>query len=165
MISISDASLNDIKTIQAIANNTWWATYSSILSKEQLRYMLDHIYSVEMLTNVMNDKTQSFIILRDQDGAQGFASYGARKEDASIYKLHKLYVLPENHGQGFGRMLIDEVKQRMALNGISILDLNVNRHNPAKTFYEKLGFEVIAEEDVPIGPYFMNDYVMRLQLP
>jgi ribosomal protein S18 acetylase RimI-like enzyme len=40
--------------------------------------------------------------------------------------------------------------------------LNVNRYNPAKDFYEKLGFKIILEEDIPIGQYWMNDYVMRL---
>ena len=125
--------------------------------------MLDYIYSTRMLTEVMTDGSQTFILLADERGPQGFASYGARKDDASIYKLHKLYVLPENHGKGFGRMLIDEVKKRIKTTGISTLDLNVNRHNPAKTFYEKLGFKIVYEEDVPIGPYFMNDFVMRLK--
>jgi diamine N-acetyltransferase len=163
MISISDASAKDIPVIQTIAETTWWATYSSILSKEQLGYMLDHIYSTDMLTKVMSDQSQSFIIISDERGPQGFASYGKRKEDPTVYKLHKLYVLPDNHGKGFGRMMIDEIKKRMTGLGTSTLDLNVNRHNPAKTFYEKLGFKVIYEEDVPIGPYFMNDYVMRLK--
>jgi diamine N-acetyltransferase len=49
----------------------------------------------------------------------------------------------------------------MIASNVSILDLNVNRHNPAKSFYEKIGFTVLREEDVPIGPYWMNDYVMR----
>jgi ribosomal protein S18 acetylase RimI-like enzyme len=44
-----------------------------------------------------------------------------------------------------------------------VLDLNVNRNNQAKHFYEKIGFNVIREEDIPIGPYWMNDYVMRIE--
>ena len=58
--------------------------------------------------------------------------------------------------------LVEEVKRRLKMQGIHTLDLNVNRHNKAREFYEKLGFAVIQEEDVPIGPYWMNDYVMRL---
>ena len=45
--------------------------------------------------------------------------------------------------------------------GKETLDLNVNRHNKAKNFYEKMGFQVAYEEDIPIGKYWMNDYVMR----
>ena len=33
------------------------------------------------------------------------------------------------------------------------------------TFYEKLGFETVGEEDLEIGNgYFMNDYIMEKKL-
>ena len=163
MILISNATTEDIPAIQKLAENTWWATYGSILSKEQLQYMLGRIYSTESLSGAMEDGSQKFILLKDERGTQAFASFGPRKERADVYKLHKLYVLPDNQGKGYGRMLIDEVKSRVKNDSVSILDLNVNRFNPAKTFYEKLGFKVMYEEDVPVGPYFMNDYVMRLE--
>jgi ribosomal protein S18 acetylase RimI-like enzyme len=73
--------------------------------------------------------------------------------------------LPENQGKGYGRIMIDEIVRRVLRAGGKNLDLNVNRYNvKAKTFYEKLGFTTVGEEDVPIGPYWMNDYVMRLPL-
>jgi ribosomal protein S18 acetylase RimI-like enzyme len=54
--------------------------------------------------------------------------------------------------------LITAIKQK----GATSLLLNVNRNNPTKGFYEKLGFTVIKEEDIDIGNgYFMNDYVME----
>ena len=81
-----------------------------------------------------------------------------------VAKLHKLYVLPEHHGSGYGMALIDDIRNRLLKSGIYILDLNVNRYNPARGFYEKAGFRVLREEDVPIGPYWMNDFVMRLTL-
>jgi len=111
----------------------------------------------------MSNGSQHYIMLNTDSVSQGFASYGRRTEDPTVYKLQKLYVLPENHGRGYGRLLIDEVKRRLIAENIKTLDLNVNRYNNAKSFYEKLGFSVIAQEDVPIGPYWMNDFVMRLR--
>jgi ribosomal protein S18 acetylase RimI-like enzyme len=102
--------------------------------------------------------------LHDERGPQGFASYGLRLEDNQICKLHKLYVLPENQGKGYGKSLIDEVRIRAVNLNTHALDLNVNRNNPAIGFYEKIGFVKIKEENVAIGPYWMNDYVMRLSL-
>jgi ribosomal protein S18 acetylase RimI-like enzyme len=64
---------------------------------------------------------------------------------------------------GFGRALIVDVVDRLRQRDLHMLDLNVNRFNPALHFYKKIGFRVIREEDVPIGPYWMNDYVMRLE--
>jgi GNAT superfamily N-acetyltransferase len=162
MHSIRIADVNDIHIIQAIAEKTWWPTYSSILTEVQISYMLKAIYSTEPLLKAMTTNSQTFILLSDEHGAQGFASFGKRSGETNVFKLHKLYVLPENHGKGYGKILMDDVKKRITAEGSNTLDLNVNRYNKARTFYEKIGFQIIAEEDVPIGPYWMNDYVMRL---
>jgi ribosomal protein S18 acetylase RimI-like enzyme len=164
MIKVVNASVERIPEIQKIAEETWWPTYSQILTAEQLRYMLDTIYSKSSLSESMANGTQQFIVLEENDVVQGFASYGRRPENEMIFKLHKIYVKPGNQGKGYGKMLMDEVVDRIKQKQARALDLNVNRFNKAKTFYEKLGFSVIREEDVSIGPYFMNDYVMRLQL-
>jgi GNAT superfamily N-acetyltransferase len=164
MVEIVEAGLPDIPVIAQIAENTWPHAYGSILSPEQLRYMLDAIYSQTILTEVMTEGSQKFLLLKDKDGYQGFASFGPRREDAVVYKLHKLYVLPTCQGKGYGKLLIDEVKKQVEARGSNTLDLNVNRFNPAREFYQKLGFKIIREEDVPIGPFWMNDYVMRCQL-
>jgi ribosomal protein S18 acetylase RimI-like enzyme len=51
----------------------------------------------------------------------------------------------------------------ISLKGLTYLELNVNRQNTAIGFYKKLGFKIIAEEDIPIGNgFFMNDYVMQI---
>jgi len=162
MITISDASPNDIPLIQELAEKTWWPTYSGIVSDKQIRFMLDTIYSSDALTKAMTSGHQQFILVRDDQGAQGFAAYGLRPENTSVAKLHKIYVLPHNQGKGYGKLLLDEIRSRLLRDDIRTLDLNVNRHNKARYFYEKVGFAVIAEEDVSIGPYFMNDFIMRL---
>ena len=84
MIHIRDASPVDISVIQDMAEKTWWPTYSPILEREQIRYMLDVIYSAESIRKVMENGSQQFILLYDDRGAQGFASYGVRPEDHRI---------------------------------------------------------------------------------
>ena len=69
-------------------------------------------------------------------------------------------------GRGRGRggppMGAGETGPRQA--GGTFLDLNVNRYTPAIAFYERRGFARQREVDVAIGPYFMNDYIMRKAL-
>jgi len=163
-MTIEDAYLNQIPIIQDIAEKTWWPTYSPFIEDKQIRFMLDRIYSRETLSEVMTNKLQHFIILYDEKGPQGFAAYGVRPEDRKVVKLHKIYVLPKNHGKGYGKLLLNEVINRIMSLGIRTLDLNVNRYNSARHFYERMGFKIIREEDVVIGEYFMNDYVMRLEV-
>jgi diamine N-acetyltransferase len=154
----------DVATIRSIANITWWNAYSPILEKEQIAFMLNEIYAVEKITSQLETGSQTFLLLIEDENPVAFAAYSPREEDPEIYKLHKLYCLPETQGKGFGKILINEVANKTIEAGKQTLDLNVNRYNQAKSFYEKMGFAVVYEEDIAIGKYWMNDYVMRKQL-
>jgi len=171
MYFIRKATLNDVEAIRDIAEKTWREAYANILAKEQLDYMLAEIYSVEKISSQLKQDHQTYILLVEPAGTAGgndkpvaFAHFSPREENPEIYKLHKLYCLPETQGKGCGKILINEVISRTLEAGKHILDLNVNRYNKAKTFYEKLGFAVAYEEDIPIGTYWMNDFVMRKEL-
>jgi ribosomal protein S18 acetylase RimI-like enzyme len=164
MIFIYPASTPDIPLIRELTYKVWPQTYTPILAKEQIDYMLDMMYSPAALEQQMNNK-HYFIIARDEnDMPVGFASYSEMKKE--IFKLHKLYVLPQKQGSGVGRELLEFITNDIKFMGAKALDLNVNRHNHnAKAFYEKNSFVVIAEEDIDIGGgYFMNDYILRLYL-
>ncbi|WP_184551042.1 GNAT family N-acetyltransferase [Mucilaginibacter sp. FT3.2] len=162
MYTIRTATVNDVDTIFSIADTTWWATYSVILSEEQLRFMLNEIYSADKLAKQIANNVQTYLLLEEEDGTPvAFAAYSPREEDANIYKLHKLYCLPQTQGKGYGKILINTVAQKTREAGKHLLELNVNRHNKALSFYQKMGFAVAYEEDIAIGPYWMNDYVMR----
>ena len=124
--------------------------------------MLDLIYSEASLQKQMNDK-HHFIIVHEGDPPVGFASYS--ETHPQIYKLHKIYVLPTQQGKGTGRFVIDQVVTTIKARGGKRLQLNVNRNNKAKDFYEKLGFAAIGEENIDIGNgYFMHDYIMEKKL-
>lgn len=162
-VVIREGQLEDIPLIANLAEKIWWHTYTDIISSEQIRYMLDTIYSEKALAGAMETGGQKFLLIYEKDHPQGFASFGLRHEEPLVHKLHKIYVLPQTQGKGYGRRLIQEVIQLIKGQEMHILDLNVNRNNQAKTFYEKMAFNVIREEDIPIGPYWMNDYVMRTE--
>ena len=162
MFNISEATTADISTIRDIAEKTWWPTYGNILSSDQIRYMLDVIYAPDAIAKHIKSTSQTFLLLSDEAGVQAFAAYGPR-QDADVFKLFKLYVLPQRQSKGYGRALINEIKTRLIAIGRHRLDLNVNRMNPALHFYEKCGFQLIGTEDIPIGPYWMNDYILRAE--
>ncbi|MCR8561456.1 GNAT family N-acetyltransferase [Mucilaginibacter sp. BJC16-A38] len=164
MYTIRKATLNDVATIIDLAERTWWPSYSPILEAEQISFMLGEIYSVEKITSQIKNNIQTYLLLEEEGKPVAFAAYSPRDEDPEIYKLHKLYCLPETQGKGYGKILINQVINNTIEAGKHTLDLNVNRYNKAKSFYEKMGFEAAYEEDIAIGPYWMNDYVMRKEL-
>ena len=165
---IERATLQDIPTIIRLAEATWQPTYRFIISEEQLEYMYRVIYSPAALRRQMAEEQHQFLLAYVAGEPAGFASFSllpAAAEDAAAgYQLHKIYVLLTRQGQGLGVHLIEAVENAARTAGGQFLDLNVNRYNPAIAFYERRGFARHREVDVPIGPYFMNDYVMRKAL-
>jgi len=166
MITISEATINDIKQIQNIVHITWPITYGAILSKEQLDYMLDLFYSDEALTLQYNKKEQLFyMIYEDQTNNIGFIGIEHHYNGEAVTKIHKIYLLPETQGKGIGKKVIDEIGILALNNNSKTLLLNVNRFNTALGFYKKIGFEVKEEVDIEIGNgYLMEDYVMEKRL-
>jgi len=159
-ITIRNATINDIELIRELTFKVWPQTYSSIISKEQIDYMLEMMYSNKSLALQMAEGSQ-FIIVQDTKKPVGFASY--KPVAINIYKLDKIYILQTQQGKGIGKFVIDYILQQIKDRGAESLQLQVNRNNiNAKSFYEKIGFRIIQEADFDIGnSYFMNDYVME----
>jgi len=161
VIRIADKT--DIPSITILAHAVWPDTYNSILTEAQIKYMLELFYSHESLEKQFDDGHIFLIALMNAETV-GFASY-SHGHHKGIYKVHKLYVHPMLHGKGFGKTMLDNIAQDVRDKGGNALHLNVNRHNRAKSFYERYGFSIIGEEDIAIGEgYFMNDYVMEKKL-
>lgn len=164
MITISEATVADFETIRSIAHTTWPVTYGEILSKEQLDYMLDKMYSDATLLENLN-KGHHFILINKDSVCLGFASFEHRYMNEKCTRLHKIYLLPETQGKGMGKMLLEQITALAKENQSEIISLNVNRFNKAHAFYKKMGFQVVAEEDLAIGNgYLMEDYKMELKI-
>lgn len=165
MISLRKAKEADLHIIQSIGTITYRPTYEATLGQQQVDYMLGKFYSIAALRQQL---IEGHIFIIASEGAKdlAFASYSALNEkDHLAVKLHKLYVLPDAHGKGLGKLLINEVRDKAIDMGARGLVLNVNRYNKALNFYEKAGFKIKETVDVAIGNgFFMNDYIMELPL-
>ena len=81
-------------------------------------------------------------------------------------KIHKLYVDTNSSKQGIGKALVEHAKHLAYDSKMGEIVLNVNRKNPAVTFYERINFEIDREEVIDIGEGFiMDDYIMKYTLP
>ncbi len=154
---IKEANEMYIPIIIRLQEQIWFATYRDILSEVQIDYMFQAIYSESALKRQMQ-KGQKFYILYFQKVPIGF--YALSQNDATVFKLNKIYLLPEKQGIGAGRYLLLDAENKVRNQNGNQLVINVNRYNNAKLFYEKMGYLIIRSEDIPIGPYLMNDYVL-----
>ena len=163
-MEIVPATIYDIEAIRTIAKNTWPIAYGKILSGAQLDYMLDKMYSSESLALQFSTGNE-FILAKNNQDIVGFASWSSTDQRQGIYHLQKIYVLPSEQGKKTGSKLLDYILEDILNKAGKYLRLNVNRNNVARYFYEKLGFSIIEEVDIPIGNnYFMNDFIMEKEL-
>jgi diamine N-acetyltransferase len=159
-LHIRAADVNDIATIREIANITWPVAYGSYISKAQLDYMLDMMYSDSSLLEQIN-KGHQFYIAEQESTPIGFASVS--KEEDNSCKLNKLYVLPTSQKTGAGKALLHTAINYATSHAASCLYLQVNKQNNAQHFYRKHGFTVREASILEIGGgYIMDDYIMEL---
>jgi len=94
MITLSEATTKDLKVIQEVVTISWLHTYREILSSEQSAYMLDLLYSDEMLKSNLNNGCH-FLLAYEEAICLGFASYEHHYQNKNQTRLHKIYVLPQ----------------------------------------------------------------------
>jgi GNAT superfamily N-acetyltransferase len=160
-IQIKPATQTDIETIRDIAWKGWYPYYLRIISEEQIRFMYATSYSAESLECQM-EQGHRFLLLYADGQPAVMASFSLFIEERAVWKLHKLYSDPSFQGKGLGKAMLDAVCREVKQQHANQLQLNVNRSNPTYQFYLKYGFKVLWEEDIPFGPYWMNDYRMAI---
>lgn len=162
-MNIRTAADQDIPAIHELAEEIWWPAYRNIISDEQISFMLDNMYSENALQEQMIEGIQFLLAERD-NAPVAFAGYSLIDSETPVFKIHKLYVLPSEQGKGTGKKLIEHMSSIAKAMNCMVLELNVNRGNPAQGFYLKVGFEIHNTVDIPYHQFVLNDYVMRKAL-
>lgn len=165
MFEIHKTTIEDIPTIRAMAAIVFPETYKNILTPQQIDYMMEWMYSKDSLYQQMTKEGHIYYLAYQENEPAGYLSI--QPEGEHIFHLQKLYILPQFQGMHLGEQLF-----KQAIAAIKELHptpcqmrLNVNRHNKALNFYQKMGMKKIAEGDFPIGNgYYMNDYIMGLDI-
>jgi len=159
----------DFEILARLGETIWREHYTKIISSAQIDYMLGERYTPERLRLYLNADDRWLMLLRadipNRCRAIGYCSY-ALTDDPGEMKLEQLYLLPELHGRGLGRLMLDHVEQQASARGRSTLMLQTNKRNDiAIAFYRKAGFIVREEAVFDVGGGFvMDDYVMEKAL-
>ena len=165
MLELRRATTEDCDLIHDMATIVFPATYRELLSSEQLDYMLEWMYAPQNIRKQMEVDHHVYFIAYKDAVPCGYVS--VEQQDTDLFHLQKIYVLPDFQGHRIGNFLfqaaIDYIK------GVHpspcLMELNVNRHNKALHFYERMGMRKLREGDFHIGNgYYMNDYIMGLDI-
>ena len=157
-------SENDLSIITELAYKIWPVTFQPILSNDQITYMLDWMYNPEHLRKQM-ENGHIFYLLKAKGIPSGFVGLEPNFPSKGNLRIHKIYLLPNEHGKGIGKWMLDQITVIARQKNFNFLHLNVNKYNKATDFYRRNGFQIIHEEDIDIGRgFFMNDFVMQKKI-
>ena len=167
MLSFRNATIHDISLIRSLADGVWQRTYATILSPEQIDYMFDMMYSPSSIAMQMQEKHHHFIIIYRNDTPCAYISIEPLGN--ARYNFQKIYAISQVHGTGVGRYMIEQAclwvqcqEEARQYEGDIVIELFVNRANPAVDFYKHMGFDIVGTRDHDIGNgFFMNDYIME----
>ena len=145
-----------------MAKKIWHEHYGSILEHDHIDYMLQEFQSPNAIGEQINNG-YCYCILSADDADIGYISYVLH--DTYLY-LSKFYILEEHRGNGYGRYVIEQLKDVCRDNSLSEIRLNVNKYNSDSiSAYKNIGFKTVDEEVIDIGGgYVMDDYVMSLEV-
>lgn len=161
-ITFRKATNLDIPLITQLARIIWEKYYISIITIQQIDYMLDKMYSSKKLLQEMNEGYLFTLVFADVKPV-GYTSISTK--DNKKYILHKFYIDTADHRKGIGSQLFLETLKQ--INTPETIELTVNRKNfKAINFYFKNGFVIKDLADFDIGNgYFMNDFIMVKNIP
>lgn len=152
----------DITYLADLAKNIWVEHYQSIISIEQVNYMLDKFQSVDSIKSAINNDNYhyDFIVNSDNDSV-GYIAY---KLDNEKVFVSKFYILKEYRSKGYGKKAIAKIKEFAKCNGKKAIYVTVNKKNiNSLKAYDKFGFKNINSVVSDIGGgYVMDDYVLEL---
>lgn len=157
MPSLKLATPSDITTIYQLAKEIWYDHYLSIITAEQIEYMLDKFYSPQALEKSIREGQLIYLINNEYKISIGYLA--VTEKQPGHWFMNKFYIQTQIQGKGIGA---DILKQWENLAQPKELSLQVNRKNfKSINFYFKAGFIIKEVADFDIGNgYSMDDYIM-----
>lgn len=160
-IEILPVGEEHLPALTELAGAIWRQHYPGIISHEQIEYMLGKMYVLDALREDLRLREIRFYQLVVDGQMAGFAAIGPL-EMPGIWKLHKLYLLPEMHGAGLGSQLLRHCEAEARRFGAQRLMLAVNKRNVRPiAAYRRNGFAVVESVVTDFGGGFvMDDFIM-----
>lgn len=134
--------------------------------------------SAQRFTAYLADPAR-IVLVDDPDGGAALAGYtmvvlgepcaadvGQQLRIRPTAELSKCYVLPDQHGRGTARALLDRTFAAAADRGAAGMWLGTNGANArARRFYAKAGFTEVGTRRFQVGGRLEHDVVMERPLP
>lgn len=169
-IIVQKVTLNNIGQLQQIGRETFSETFSSGNTEENMNKYLEEGFSVEKLTEELNNKNSEFYFALSENKVIGYLKINFGKsqtelQDDKALEIERIYVLKEFHGKKVGQVLYEKAIEIAKQKNAVYVWLGVWEENPrAISFYKKNGFVEFDKHIFKLGDDEQTDIMMKLKL-
>lgn len=169
-IKIKRVTLNDIVNLQKIGIKTFFETFSESNTVENMKKYLDEGFSIDKLTDELNNKDSEFYFAILNNSTIGYLklNFGQAQTELKDYKaleIERIYVLKEFQGKNVGQLLYENALNIARKKNVDYVWLGVWEKNlRAISFYKKNGFVEFDKHIFVLGNDSQTDIMMKLLL-
>ena len=149
--------------VVSLAQIIWNEWFPSIISQEQVNYMVDKFQSMPAIDKAIEEEGYQYFLEVLGDTPIGYMGV---KEQEDALLLSKLYLMKPFRGQRRSNVFFDKAEEIAREKGKDKVRLFVNRYNyNSLRVYLRRGYRIVKEEKTDIGGGFIcDDYVMEKEL-
>ncbi len=169
-MEIRKVNIQDIEQLKEIGKRTFFETFSSDSSEENMTKYLDNVFSTEKLKIELTDPNAEFYFAELQGKVIGYLKVNSGQsqteiKDKNAFEIERVYVLKEFHGKKVGQLLYEKAIELAKSKDAEYVWLGVWEENPrAIRFYEKNGFVAFDKHIFKLWEDEQTDIMMRLKI-
>lgn len=167
------ATIDDLAELVVVGRQTFTEAFAHLYSAADLASFLDEWRSPERIAANIGDPDTS-VTVAEMDGAivaycttvlgKGFDERPDPKPANPAF-LSQLYCTRATTGHGIGAALMDDCLARARARGCDVVQLSVWSENfGAQRFYQRYGFEKVADIDFWVGNHRDDEFLYELRL-
>jgi diamine N-acetyltransferase len=160
----------DAPSLAVLAERTFRDAFGARNSPANMDLHCARVFGAEIQLGEIQDRGLVTTIAEAEKRMIGFSQLRPLHTHASVVaarpaELKRLYVVPEWHGRGVARELLQDALNTAAREGCDVLWLGVWEHNPkAMAFYRKSGLEIVGTHSFMLGQDRQRDLVMSIKV-
>ena len=169
-MEIRKVNIQDIEKLKEIGRQTFFETFSSDNSEENMMEYLNNGFSNEKIRSELTDKNAEFYFAELNGKVIGYlkVNFGQSQteiKDRNALEIERIYVLKAFHGKKVGQLLYQKAIELAKGKNVDYVWLGVWEENPrAIRFYKKNGFITFDKHIFKLGNDEQTDIMMKLKI-
>ncbi|HWV28721.1 MAG TPA: GNAT family N-acetyltransferase [Dyadobacter sp.] len=169
-IQLIQATINDLETVRQIGIDTFYESFASVNTEENMAHYLKTGFSVEKVASELSNADSEFHLAYDGDDLIGYlkVNHGPAQselKDDTALEIERIYVLRAWQGLKIGQLFYHKAIDIARERGYAYVWLGVWEENEnAIGFYKRNGFVAFDKHLFTLGDDIQTDIMMRKEL-